>query len=273
MRMHTVRGGGGTPLAVYETGRTEGPALVLVHGLAQSHQAWRRQLQGPLAQAFRVVAMDLRGHGASDKPEGGYQDSRLWAEDVHAVLTALKVERPVLVGWSYGGYVVADYLRHHGESAVAGVHLVAPIILEGSPEAFALLSPDFLATLPGLLSPEPGVHTQAVEAFVSLLFHRPVPPETRAAVLAYNRLVPDYVIQGIATRAGDAREVLPGLTVPVLLSHGLEDHVVLPESSRKLAAVMPQAQVSFYPDVGHSPFLEDTARFERELMDFVRRCQ
>jgi pimeloyl-ACP methyl ester carboxylesterase len=246
---------------------------VLVHGLAQSHQAWQRQFQGPLAQAFRVVAMDLRGHGQSDKPQGQYLDSQLWAEDVHAVLTTLKLERPVLVGWSYGGYVVADYLRHFGEGAVAGVHLVAPIILEGSPEAFALLSQEFLATLPGLLSPEPDVHTQALETFVSLLFHKPMPPETLAAVLAYNRLVPDYVIQGIATRAGDVREVLPGLTVPVLLSHGLEDHVILPESSRKLAAVMPRAEVSFYPDVGHSPFMEDPARFERELMEFARRCQ
>ncbi len=273
MRMHTVRGGGGTPLAVYEAGRTEGPALLLVHGLAQSHQSWQRQLQGPLAQSFRVVAMDLRGHGQSEKPPGGYQDSRLWAEDVHAVLTTLKLERPVLVGWSYGGYVVADYLRHFGERILAGVHLVAPIILEGSPEAFALLSQHFLATLPGLLSPEPDVHTQAVESFVSLLFHRPVPPELLAAVLAYNRLVPDYVIHGIASRAGDAREVLPRLSVPVLLSHGLEDDVVLPESSRKLAAVMPQAQFSLYPDVGHSPFLEDTARFERELMEFARSCQ
>jgi pimeloyl-ACP methyl ester carboxylesterase len=273
MRRHTVKGAGGTSLAVHEAGRNEGPTLLLVHGLAQSHQCWQRQLEGPLAQSFRLVAMDLRGHGQSDKPQGQYQDSRLWAEDVHAVLTTLKLERPVLVGWSYGGFVVADYLRHYGEGAVAGVHLVAPIILEGSPEAFSLLTPDFLATLPGLLSPEPAVRTQALESFVSLLVHRPLSPEKHAEVLAYNRLVPAYVMEGIATRAGDQREVLPKLTVPVLLSHGQEDRIVLPECSRQLAALMPRAQLSLYPDVGHSPFLEDTARFERELADFARRCQ
>jgi pimeloyl-ACP methyl ester carboxylesterase len=273
MRMHTVKGAGGTSLAVCEAGRGEGPALLLVHGFCQAYQSWERQLQGPLAQSFRLVAMDLRGHGQSDKPQGAYQEGRLWAEDVHAVLTTLRLERPVLVGWSYGGYVVGDYLRHYGEKAVAGVHLVAPVTREGTPEAFGLLSQDFMANLPGLLSPEDAVREQALEAFVSMLFHRPVSPETYASVLAFNRLVPRYVIEGVATRVGDQRDVFQRLRVPVLLSHGQEDRIVLAESSRQLAAMAPGAQLSLYPDVGHSPFMEDTARFERELMEFARRCQ
>lgn len=114
VRLHTIQGGGGLELCVAETGNPQGPALLFVHGFCQSHQAWQKQFQGPLAQAFRLVALDLRGHGCSAKPEGVYGDGRLWAEDLHAVITTLGLKRPVIVGWSYGGVVVIDYLRHYG---------------------------------------------------------------------------------------------------------------------------------------------------------------
>ncbi|MGH2395159.1 MAG: alpha/beta fold hydrolase, partial [Candidatus Limnocylindria bacterium] len=121
-----ISGGGGLDLAIYEAGNPDGPPILFIHGFSQNHLTWERQFSGPLADEFRLVALDLRGHGASDKPldAAAYTDSALWAEDIAAVIEARAIERPVLVGWSYGGYVIADYLRSHGDDALGGIVFV-----------------------------------------------------------------------------------------------------------------------------------------------------
>ena len=110
---HEVRGGGGLRLHVREWGDREGPPIVFVHGWSQSQLCWSRQIAGPLAEDFRLVTFDLRGHGMSEKPLDAehYVDARLWADDLDAVIEQLELDRPVLVAWSYGGFVVTDYLR------------------------------------------------------------------------------------------------------------------------------------------------------------------
>jgi pimeloyl-ACP methyl ester carboxylesterase len=61
--------------------------------------------------------MDIRGHGRSDKPldPNAYDDSAQWAADVNNVITGLGLKQPVLCGWSYGGAIICDYLRAHGD--------------------------------------------------------------------------------------------------------------------------------------------------------------
>ena len=84
------------------------PPILLIHGLASAANIW--DLTAPvLAQrGFRVVALDQRGHGASDKPDHGYTFEEILADD-HAVAEALHLERPVVVGHSWGGGVVLNY--------------------------------------------------------------------------------------------------------------------------------------------------------------------
>jgi len=254
-----------------EWGEPDGPAIVFVHGWSQCDLVWRAQVGSELAARFRMVTFDLRGHGTSGRPPApdAYTEGRLWAEDLHAVITALELERPLLVGWSYGGMVVADYLRHFGQEHVAGVHFVSAMVKSGSEEAFGLLSPDMLALIPGLFDPEDGA---TLERFVSLLHHQPVSQETRRRVLAYTEMVPPFVREGLGARVEDYDDVLHRLTVPVMVTHGLEDRVVLPESGRHIASVVKGAHVSLYPGVGHSPFWEDARRFNRELAAFAARC-
>jgi non-heme chloroperoxidase len=62
---------------VEETGNPRGPSVLFIHGLSQCRLAWNKPLHADLAQEFRLVAMDLRGHGESDKPPEAYGDSRL----------------------------------------------------------------------------------------------------------------------------------------------------------------------------------------------------
>src|SRR3712207_6026671 len=81
----------------------QGPALVLLHGLASTSHIW--DLAAPLlAQRARVVAFDQRGHGLSQQPADGYDFATVVA-DLDAVLQELSIARPILVGHSWGGNV------------------------------------------------------------------------------------------------------------------------------------------------------------------------
>ena len=76
MKIHKVVGGAGTRLHLVETGNSKGRPILFLHGFSQCGLAWSRQLNSDLAEDYRLVAMDLRGHGLSDKPRDGYADSK-----------------------------------------------------------------------------------------------------------------------------------------------------------------------------------------------------
>src|SRR4051812_33261258 len=114
-RSYRVMGGGDVQLHVAETGNPTGRPVLFIHGFSQSGLTWNRQMHSDLERDLRLVAMDIRGHGRSQRPRDAYGDPLLWADDVHAVITELELDRPVLCGWSYGGVIVGDYLRAYGE--------------------------------------------------------------------------------------------------------------------------------------------------------------
>ena len=121
---HTITGGGVCRLHLVEAGNPHGRPILFLHGFSQSVLTWERQLGAELLRRHRLVAMDLRGHGSSDRPRAGYDDSRLWADDVDAAIRELSLDRPVLCGWSYGPLVMLDYVRHYGEARIGGLHVV-----------------------------------------------------------------------------------------------------------------------------------------------------
>ncbi|MDN5854591.1 MAG: alpha/beta hydrolase [Actinomycetia bacterium] len=271
---HTVTGGGGTQLHVREWGRPDGPAILLIHGWSGSHQAWRRQVEGPLAGEFRLVALDLRGHGMSQRSEdpADYADGELWADDVAAVIDQLSLRQPVLVGWSYGGFVVADYLRVHGEAAVAAVVLVDAAML--LTEQFDHIGPGFLENAPDTCSGDLPTVIAGVRRFVRALTAEPMSTEDHETVLGFMMAVPAEVRGALLGRGRlDFDDVLAGLTVPVLVTHGRQDTVVLPSMAEHVLDVCPTAVVSWYDRVGHAPFLEDPERFDRELADLTRQVR
>ncbi|WP_091184240.1 alpha/beta fold hydrolase [Paenibacillus catalpae] len=71
-----------------------------MHGGSQSHLCWNKQIYSELASDFRLVTMDLRGHGLSEKPKNGYDDAQLWADDIYAIIQELNLIQPILIGWS-----------------------------------------------------------------------------------------------------------------------------------------------------------------------------
>jgi pimeloyl-ACP methyl ester carboxylesterase len=269
MRAHSVTGGGGIRLHVEETGNPDGQPILFIHGFSQCRLAWSKQLDSDLTDTLRLVAMDIRGHGLSDRPRDAYGDSTLWADDVQAVIEALGLNRPILSGWSYAGLIMGDYLRVYGEDQIGGVHLVGAVTKLGSEAALAVIGGDFLALVPGFFSTDAEASVRALEALMRLCVHGDPDARDLYFFLGYNVVVPPYVREGLLSRAVDNDDVLGRLRVPVLITHGAEDRVVLPAAAEQHAALIPHARTSFHPGVGHVPFWQDADRFNRELRDFA----
>src|SRR5262245_705014 len=166
MQSHTIEGGGGVSLHVVETGNPKGRPILFIHGFSQCWLSWSRQLDSDLADDYRLVALDMRGHGLSDKPRDAYGDSKLWADDVNAVIRSLRLDHPILSGWSYGPLVILDYIRHYGEKDIGGIHFVGAVTGLGTERVLAVLSPEFLELVPGFFSTET---EQSVRSLESLL--------------------------------------------------------------------------------------------------------
>ena len=268
---HDVRGGGGLRLHVREWGDPQGPPILFIHGWSQSQLCWSRQISGPLADDFRLVTFDLRGHGMSEKPldPGSYVDPRLWADDVNAVIRQLELDQPALVAWSYGGYVVCDYLAAYGEAALAGVNLVGAAVLRTP--TFAHVGPGLLENAGDACGPDLPTNIAATLRFLRACTVRPLSDNDWSTALCWNMVVPHEVRGALFAREIDADDVLSRLSIPVLVTHGLADAIVLPSMAEHVMEVCPTARASWYEGVGHLPFLEDPDRFDHELAEFAGR--
>ncbi|MGH7658718.1 MAG: alpha/beta fold hydrolase [Gemmatimonadales bacterium] len=269
MKSHVVTGGGGVHLHVVETGNPEGRPILFIHGISQCWLSWKKQLDSDLARDYRLVAMDMRGHGGSDKPLAGYDDSKLWAEDVNAVIQSLDLDHPVLCGWSYGPLVILDYLRHYGEDQIGGIHLVGAITKLGSDEALSVLTPEFLSLVPGFFATGAEESASSMKALLQTCFTRELPSEDLYLMLGYNLSVPPWVRQALFARAFDNDDLLPEIGKPVLITHGTADSIVKPSVVDQHKAAIPHAQVHMIENVGHAPFWDDAPAFNRRIRDFA----
>ena len=273
MTIHTVAGGGGLRLHVREWGPQDGPAILFVHGWSQNHLCWAKQYESALSDTFRLVAYDLRGHGMSDAPLEAehYTDGRLWADDVAAIIETLRLERPLLVGWSYGAFVICDYVRWHGQAAIAALEFVEGAVKLGETAFGTLIGPGFLDHFVDATADDLPTNIRAMRSFLRTCVVKPVSAGDFETALGWNMVVPARVRAALAARAIDNDDVLLTLEVPLLVTQGRADSVVLPAMAEHVLATCPTAEASWYDDVGHAPHLEEPARFNQELATLARR--
>ncbi|MCC6008675.1 MAG: alpha/beta hydrolase [Rhodobacteraceae bacterium] len=272
MRQHTIEGTGGVTLHVRDAGPEDAPTLLLIHGWSQHHLSWSKQLRGPLARRFRLIAPDLRGHGASDKPAdpAAYDNSAPWAGDIAAIIRGLSLSRPVLVGWSMGGWVVCDYLRLHGGAEVAGVALVGSTIRMGQgarPGLHEKRRPEVRAD--GMYSEDQPTNLAATIAFVKACVAAPLSKIDLALMVGFNMLVPPHVRAAARLRSEDYAPVLAAYQGPAALFYGEAEKIILPAMQREAEEALPHARRFRYAGVGHAPFWEAPARFDADLAAFA----
>jgi non-heme chloroperoxidase len=249
-----VTAAGGGRLAVRESGPADAPPVVLLHGWAQTGAVW--DLPG-----FRTYAVDLRGHGESDD-FGDYRDSAQWAADLRAVLD--HTGPATVVGWSYGGLVITDHLRHHGTAGITALVFVSAITEIGRGRRGGEIGRVMRDALPAAITDD-----AAMAAFQREM--APVlPAETVAELTAAATSVSPKVRGELFRRDVGSADVLKAVDVPTLVVHGTHDEVVAPAAAEYSAALIPGAELSLYPDTAHVPFLERPERFAADLLRVAR---
>jgi pimeloyl-ACP methyl ester carboxylesterase len=268
-RSFNVQTPDGLTIAAQEWGNPDAPAVLFIHGFSQCHLSWVRQYGSELARSFRMITYDLRGHGGSDKPLEAtfYRNHKRWADELEAVMDAARLEKPLLVGWSYGGRIIAEYLMEYGDGKIGGIHFVGAF----TKVTRELLGPAALAVFK-MASQNLTEHIQSTLSFLKQCTSQTLSPDDLQIMLAYSMMVPPEICGHLLGRPAPYEDALKKITVPVLVSHGMEDRVARVAMVDYTTRVVPHAQTSIYHGAGHMPFWEDAPRFNRELTEFVIRC-
>jgi pimeloyl-ACP methyl ester carboxylesterase len=275
MKRYTVTGGGGLRLHVREWGKADGPPILFIHGWSQNHLCWAKQYESSLADEFRLVAYDLRGHGMSEAPlePGHYTAGNLWADDVAAIIRELGLDGPVLVGWSYGAFVISDFVRSHGQDSISAINLVEGVTRLDEAAFGTLIGPGFLDYFVDATADDLPTNIRALRSFVKECLVKPLSNDDLETAMCWNVVVPAAIRAGLVAREIDDDDVLRALDVPVVVTHGRMDSVVLPAMAEHVLATCPTAVASWYEGVGHAPHLEEPERFNRELAELTRRVR
>lgn len=236
-----------------------GQPLVLLHGFPLDSTTWEPLLPH-LADHFDLILPDLAGLGHSPLPQPDYHLSDM-AAALADLLRGLGLPRAYLAGHSMGGYVALAFARQSPEMLL-GLGLISTQTLPDNAERQAARH----QTAAEVAEKGPGVVADAMAAKLSAdPTHEPLLRET-----ILRQPVPGIVnaLKAMAARH-DSSDLLPGLTCPVSIVHGLEDALIPPERAREMQAALPNAFLTELPGVGHMPMLEapaETAQALRKLL-------
>lgn len=266
----------GVRLNVLEAG--QGRPLVMVPGWSQTAAQFRHQLEG-LSDRYRVIAIDMRGHGESDKPAHGYRIQRL-AADVRDALHALDATDATLLGHSMGCSVLWCYFDLFGAERVARFAFIdEPPFLTSNPawsaqeaeDAGAIFTPEAVTQTMNALAGPDGVATTT--GFVGGMVTKALPestlrwmieenlklPRAHAATLLYNHCHQDW------------RDVFPRIDVPCLFVGG-RTSLVPWKSVQWAASQVKGARLEIFEEAeggAHFMFEENPAKFNRILAEFI----
>lgn len=274
-----IEGSGGAPIALMEWGDRGGRGILFLHGYGFSAEFWTPQTQDPSLDAYHLAAIDLRGHGASAKPwkTEDLVPTRVWAEDVAAAITAAGLDRPLIVGWSYGGFVAMDYVRHFGVDGIAGLVLVSSPAgltdrlhpagddLPGGPEAYAKAAEqrDSLSILANM---------DGNRYLAGLMTAVELPDAVMEQWTAELMRVPVYVTRGLRQgRSLENRDLASKLKLPVAIVVGGQDRSMPVAALEGVARELPKGEYWLFDKAGHAVSTDMPRPFNVRLARFADR--
>ena len=262
----------GVDLVVAEAGEGGRP-LLLVHGFTGAKEDFGDWWEALAAEGWWVLAPDLRGHGASAKPEGEEHYSiATFARDVLAVADAAGWDRFALLGHSMGGAIVQEVVL------AAPERVERLVLMDTHHGAFDIASPDVVQTGVDV------IRSQGLDALLDLLEALAAPPkgpearvrEARPGYVAWNREKLRAVAPGmyaslameLVTRPDRLAE-LAALHVPTLVIVGDQDEPGLVAAAERMGAALPHATHVVVADAGHSPQFEAPDEWWAALRAFL----
>jgi len=268
----------GTELYVEERG--DGIPLIAIHGGLGFDHGYLKQMLGPLEGTFRVIYFDQRGNGRSQRVPLETITIRQLADDVDALREALGLERVAVLGHSYGGFVALQYATKHPERIS---HLIC---VDTSPGAFEPTPDEFAER------PDPSWITPEVEAamavysagppttdedFVAILpkvvavYLYKTPAAELAGVLGKAVVSADAMIRGFEALEGwSVASELGRIACPTLVLCGRYDLQCTPECAKRLSTAIPDADLVWFEESGHFPWIEEPGAFEAAIRGWLR---
>lgn len=256
----------------------EGPAIVLVHGLALSSATWRSVMPA-LAERFTVIAPDLLGHGQSAKPRGDYSLGA-YASGIRDLLVALDVERATFVGHSLGGGIAMQLAYQFPERCERLVLVAAGGLgKEVHPLLRAVSLPGAEYVLPLVLTPWLHERAAAVGRWFDRLGWKPgstldqvwrswttlTSADAQKAFVHTVRSVIDVAGQRVSARD----RLYLAAHVPTLIVWGERDAVIPVAHGRATHEAIPGSRLAIHPDAGHFLPVEQAPWLTEVLSDFV----
>jgi len=256
----------------FETrGDPTSPHILFIHGWSCSSAYWQKQL-GLLSSRYYTVAIDLRGHGRSDKPAFGYTLECL-AQDVHEVMEKLELKDVTLVGWSMGGSIVFEYYRQFADEYLNRICIVdiGPYSWKNGdyPSGMDWEKRLELTRNQTMVYQDPA--TQEND-FVEKMFVLKPGSLLLNQLQAESGKAPAYVRSLLILElfSCDYRELLTKIDVPTLILLGSwfkqEKYSPLGEYMQKK---IKSSQLFAFAKSGHCPFLEETDTFNQKLIEFI----
>jgi pimeloyl-ACP methyl ester carboxylesterase len=249
----------------------EGPPLALLMGLGGTVQAWGLQLP-TLARRYRVIAMDNRGAGRSDKPDSDYSIA-LFADDLAAVLDAEGIAAAHVLGVSMGGLIAQEFHQRHAERTTTlvlgctGPGVNDPNFVPAPPEIQAVLEMD------RRMESAETVIQAMVEAFYHPHYRERV-PDLADRLLRFEREQPQpphgyhRQLRAVLEHAPDPTR-LDEINVPTLVLHGADDEVWPVDNAHYLADRIPGARLHVIPGAGHMFMVEQPRAFNAAVLEFL----
>ncbi len=280
--MRTFITNDGVELAFHDSGPTDGSTvpLAMLHGWCQTQAMFRHQVTG-LADRRRVVTLDQRGHGLSEKPVHGYRVARL-ARDAQELLDHLGIECADVLGWSMGASVWWSFMDQYGSGRIrrlvlvdepASVAAVPGMLEQDRADSGAIFDGPALASLcEALLGPD---GASVMGELVRGAFGGEPDPVIRAFVEQEIKSTPLSAAVSLLWEhcAQDWRDMLPRIDVPALVI-GCDGSHIDPASQRYVAERIPRGELHVFPsDVAnsHYVFLEAPEAFNALVEEFLER--
>lgn len=264
---------GGVRVHYRDQGKRDGPVLVMVHGFSASLHTWEPWVQR-LGADYRIVTLDLPGHGLTRTPAGYATSLDGHVATVEAVTEKLALPRFVLIGNSMGGATAWNYTLAHPDR-VRGLVLVnsagwpraeAP---KSQPLAFKLMRNPVGRAILRRVNPRPVVEPGLKDAYLDESL---VTPALVDRYVDFAR-APGRRSMLLAQQAAPRRQVTPesfkAIRTPTLVMHGDDDKVIPVADGKGLAGAIPGAKLITYPKVGHVPMEQIPGQSAKDLRAFV----
>ncbi len=266
----------GVKLHYLEAGK--GQPLVMIPGWSQTAAQFKHQLSG-LSDKYRVIAIDMRGHGESDKPTYGYRIHRLSA-DVHEFLAAKGLSNVVLAGHSMGCSVIWGYWELYGSDRLSKLVLIdqMPMITanptwaeQEKSDAGAVFDKNSLYDVTNALAGADGVKT--TEGFITGMFTKAYSRDEVNWAIQENLKFPrPYAARLLYDHAtNDWRDVIPRITVPTLI-FGAKTSLVGWKSQQWIGTQIKGSRVEIFEETeggNHFMFMENPEKFNRIVKEFI----